>query len=138
MKFLRILILAAVALACMLPASGRRMPGEKVGVSFGELVYEFGIVAEDGEPVVHDFEYTNTGTTPLAVVWAKASCGCTSPKYDRKPLQPGQSAVITVKFLPKGQFGEVDKSVRVRFKNGNGKAEQVTLRLIGTVTPTQK
>ena len=36
---------------------------------------------------------------------------------------------------PKGQKGEVEKDVRVRFKNGAGKSEQLTLRIKGVVIP---
>jgi len=42
---------------------------------------------------------------------------------------------IKVSFNPKGQRGEVDKDVRVRFKNGAGKSEQLTLRIKGCVVP---
>ena len=132
---MRLLIAATIALLCTTAAFARTKAGQKAGVEFSEMVYDFGNVSEDAAPIVHEFTYTNTGDGPVAVLWAKASCGCTSPAYDRKPLKPGAKGTIKVKFIPIGQRGEVDKNVRVRFKNSAGRSEEVTLRLVGTVTP---
>ena len=135
---LRIFLLALAAVLGIATAGAKDLPGQKVGVSFAELAYDFGNVSEDGEPVVHEYTYSNVGDSPVTVLWAKASCGCTMPKYERKPLRPGEKATIRVKFIPKGQKGEVDKDVSIQFRNGKGKKEKVTLRLKGTVTPVAK
>ena len=116
-------------------ASARRVPGDKVGVKFPELIYEFGNVKESGAPVVHEFTYTNTGSGAVAILSARASCGCTEPQYNRKPLAPGESGKLKVKFMPQGQRGEVSKDVRIKFKSTNGATEQVTVRLVGVVLP---
>lgn len=134
---LRLLIIAAAVLIGM-AAAARTPKGEKVGVAFENTVYEFGNVSEDGEPVHHTFAYTNTGNSPLAILWAKASCGCTTPDYQRKPLKPGEKAQIKVTFNPKGQAGEVNKDIRLRFRNGNGKSEEIVLHLKGAVVPKAK
>ncbi|MBP3536472.1 MAG: DUF1573 domain-containing protein [Muribaculaceae bacterium] len=118
--------------------SARGKAGAKVGVDFDATTYEFGNVSESGKPVSHTFTYTNTGTTPVAVLWAKTSCGCTEPVYERKPLKPGEKATVKVTFDPKGQRGEVDKDIRLRMRNGAGKSEEITLRLKGAVIPKNK
>lgn len=134
---LRIFLLAAALLLGI--AAGARTPkGQKVGVAFETTVYEFGNVNEEGEPVRHTFSYTNTGNSPLAILWAKASCGCTTPEYQRKPLKPGEKAEVKVTFNPKGQAGEVNKDIRLRFRNGNGKSEEIVLHLKGVVIPKGK
>lgn len=131
----RILILSLVAILAVCAADARRKSGEKVGAEIPETAFDFGTVRQSGPKVEHDFTITVTGTSPVAILSANASCGCTVPSYDRKPVMPGKSSVIKVKFSPKGQRGEIDKAVRVRLRNGNNKSETVTLRLTGVVVP---
>ncbi len=133
-RIISIFVFALVALVTF-QSEARRVPGEKVGVQFDALTYDFGNAAEDGAPVVHEFKYTNTGTGALTLLSARPSCGCTQPKYSRKPLRPGESATIKITFMPKGWKGEVDKDVRLRFKNAAGKSEEITVRLTGVVIP---
>lgn len=136
MKKLNITLLAALLMMLFsaVTASAAR-PGQKVGVSVDTLVYEFGNVMADAAPVVHEFTITNTGNSAVSILSARASCGCTEPRYTRRPIMPGQEGTVTVKFIPAGQRGEVDKSVTLRLKNANGKSERLQLRLHGTVTP---
>lgn len=131
----------AIILSCIVLAAGfmwaRRTPGDKVGVKFDSLVYEFGTVSSEAAPVTHIFNFTVTGDSPVAILTANANCGCTTPEYDRKPVVTGKNGSIKVSFIPQGQSGEVEKEIRVRFKNGNDKSETVTLRLTGVVAPSK-
>lgn len=129
-----IILLVAVAIGYG-SADARRVPGDKVGASVDRIIYDFGTVSESAPSVVHDFTVTNTGTSALAIIWVKPKCGCTAPEYPRKPLKPGESAKIKVTFLPSGQHGEVDKEIRVKFKNGAGTSEELSLRMTGVVLP---
>lgn len=138
MKRILSLLLAAIIALGVSTADARKAPGEKVGVTFDSLVYDFGNTAEDGDSVVHEFTYTNTGKSPLTLLSARPSCGCTQPKFSRKPLKPGESTTVTVTFRPKGWKGEVDKDVRLRFKNADGKTEEISVRLTGVVIPSAK
>lgn len=131
----RILTILLMAAAIIMAADARRAPGDKIGVHFDSLVYDFGTVTDDSAPVHHDFEYTVTGDNAVAVLSAQANCGCTKPKYERRPVSPGKSATISVSFVPTGQRGEIDKEIRVRLSAGKGKNETVTLRLRGAVVP---
>lgn len=132
-----ILLIFAFMLA-VLPLCAARTPGDKVGIKFDSMVYDFGTVSEDAPAVTHEFTFTVTGDSPVAILSANANCGCTTPKYERKPTPSGKNNTIKVSFIPKGQRGEVDKEVRVRLKNGDGKSENVTLRLVGAVAPRSK
>lgn len=126
----------AVLFAIMVSiAATARTPGQKVGVTFSELSYDFGTVTTDAEPVVHTFTVTNNGSEAVAILSARASCGCTEPSYQRRPIMPGESAPVTLTFMPAGQRGEVDKNVTLRLKAAGGKTEKVQLRLTGTVVP---
>ena len=134
MKHLRIILIAMLAVVS-LAAYGRKIPGEKVGATIDRIAYDFGTVKESSAAVVHEYTVTNNGESALAIIWVKPKCGCTVPDYPRKPLKPGETAKIKVTFSPKGQQGEVDKDIRVKFRNGEGKSEELSLRLRGSVVP---
>lgn len=137
-----LLRLAAIIMAFAIiigATAARPEPGTKVGAAFPDgIAFDFGTISEKATAPSHTFTFTNTGTSALAIIWAKPSCGCTVPKYPSKPLEPGQSGVITVTFSPRGQRGNIDKTVRLRLKNGDKKSEDITLRITGVVVPDPK
>lgn len=98
-----------------------------------EKKHDFGNIKEDGGPVTTEFAFVNTGDTPLVIISATASCGCTHPKYPTDPIKPGGKGVIKVTYLPKGRPGEFNKSIKVRTNAKN--AKKVTLRISGVVIP---
>ncbi len=132
------LVICLVAALSLLAAAARTVPGEKVGVTFDEISYDFGNISADSQPVVHEFIVTNTGQDAVAILKATASCGCPRPQFDPKPLKPGKSTKIKVSFLPAGQKGFVKKDITVRLRSGKGKSEKVTLSLEGNVVPVSK
>ena len=88
--------------------------GPITSISFEETEYDFGMVME-GEKVVHNYKFTNTGDEPLIISNAKGSCGCTVPEWPREPIAPGASADIKVQFdsKNKGKVGGGLQSKRV-------------------------
>ena len=134
---LRTFITIALIAVMSVPVWGRRMPGDKVGVSFDTLIYDFGTVSASAPAVKHEYVFEVTGKQPVAILYATPSCGCTASDFPRKPVKPGEKGIIKVTFDPKGQKGEVEKDVRVRFKNGADKSEQLTLRIRGVVLPAK-
>jgi len=135
MKTLRIILLLVASVLVSATAQART-PGEKVGVKFESLEYDFGNVNENSGKIVHEFVYTNTGDSPVSILRAKASCGCTVPRYSRKPVMPGETGSVTVTFRTVRQRGEQNKDVRLRFKNSKGKSEEISVHLTGVVLPT--
>lgn len=132
----RILIILAIAVfAAVLTVGAKNRPGDKVGLEFQELTYDFGSVKADAGNVVHEFTFNNTGDGAVAVISALASCGCTRPEYTRRPVAPGDTGKIKVTLNISGQRGEINKDVKLRLRAANGKSEQVTLRLCGVVLP---
>ena len=83
-------------------------------ITFAETEYDFGMVM-DGEKVVHNYSFTNTGDEPLIISNAKGSCGCTVPDWPREPIAPGASSEIKVQFdsKNKGKVGGGLQSKRV-------------------------
>ncbi len=75
--------------------------------------HDFGNIQEQDGDVTVDFKFTNTGDKPLMILRCQTSCGCTTPKYTRKPLKPGESGTIQVTYHAKGRPGVFQKSVYV-------------------------
>ena len=85
-------------------------PGKDVAITFKSNNYDFGKITA-GENVAHDFEFTNTGTAPLIISNASATCGCTVPEYPKEPVAPGKSGIIKVVFNSAGKTGMQHKVV---------------------------
>jgi hypothetical protein len=81
-------------------------------VKFNVLEKDMGQVNE-GEKVALSYELLNTGKNELLILNVKASCGCTTPEYDKKPVRPGKKGVINVEFNTKGRTGIQHKTVMV-------------------------
>lgn len=69
----------------------------KAEFKFDKETFDFGKIPQ-GEPVKHDFKFTNSGSEPLIISEVKSSCGCTVPTYPKTPIQPGAEGVISVTF----------------------------------------
>ena len=70
---------------------------KKAKIEFKQTEIDYGTVDKnaDGTRV---FEFTNTGDAPLIINRVKSSCGCTVPSKPTKPIMPGQSDKIVVKY----------------------------------------
>ncbi len=124
----RIILLAVVALGWAVGAMAQAQ------ITFKNRTHDFGVIKEDGGPVTHTFEFTNTGDKPLIIVEATASCGCTRPEYTTKPIKPGKKGKIKVTYSPLGRPGAFRKSVKVKT---NGSQERTTLIIEGTAAPAK-
>ncbi len=74
--------------------------------------FDFGFLFA-GEKVVHKFKFTNVGDADLIITDVSATCGCTIPKYSKKPVKPGEDGFIEVEFDSSGRKGQQHKSVTV-------------------------
>ena len=101
-------------------------------LTFDTLRHDFGKFSKD-EPLVHcAFAFTNTGTAPLIIHQAFASCGCTIPTYTKEPIKPGEKGEIKVTYNGTGKFpGHFKKSITVRT---NGAVEMTRLYIEGDMT----
>lgn len=77
-----------------------------------EKTFNFGDIQE-GEIVVHTFHFKNTGKKNLVILNVESSCGCTIPKYDKKPISPGEEGKIEVEFNSAGRFGKQYKVINI-------------------------
>lgn len=125
-------------LALMTLSAAAAATADKEGprISFTETAHDFGTINENDGAVTYKFYFTNDGDAPLVIVSAKASCGCTRPKYPLRPVDPGKSSFIKVTFLPEGRPGEFIKDVKV--KTNDSEAKNVKLKISGTVIPATR
>lgn len=66
-------------------------------VKFKEVKFDFGKIKQ-GVPVTHDFSFSNVSGAPVIIETARASCGCTTPKWPQAPVAAGKTNVITAGF----------------------------------------
>lgn len=81
-------------------------------IEFAVTSAEGGKIIE-GEQYVYDFQFKNTGHSPLKILSAKASCGCTAIKPITESIAPGETGAITATFNSKGRVGMQSKSINV-------------------------
>jgi hypothetical protein len=88
--------------------------------------FNFGRVNEDKGRVSHVFKYVNTGKKPLKILNVHTTCGCTSPEWTRKDVQPGDTGQILVVFDPDNKVGDFSKDLNI-LTNGNPAQVSVTV-----------
>ena len=67
-------------------------------LEFDKTTHDFGdIQIEDGS-VKCQFNYTNVGDAPVVIHEIISSCGCTTPKWSKAPIKPGEKGSIEVVF----------------------------------------
>lgn len=81
-------------------------------MEFEKTTHDFGTI-KDGDAVTYTFIFTNKGTQPLTIQSAKASCGCTVPKWPKEPIAPGEKGEIQATFNSKGKKGTQHKSITI-------------------------
>lgn len=110
--------------------------GNQASIKFDKVVHNFGTFSEDAPTQKCVFTFTNTGTAPLIINQAVASCGCTIPSYTKAPIKPGKKGEIKVTYNGTGAFpGHFKKTITVRT---NGVTELTRLYIEGVMSETKK
>ena len=84
-----------------------------------ESEFDFGKIPQ-GKPVTHIFEFTNTGKDAFALDNVQASCGCTTPEWNKEVIAPGETAKITVGYNAANE-GTFAKPVTITYKGNLSK-----------------
>jgi hypothetical protein len=79
--------------------------------------YDFGKSVVQLKPASATFNMTNAGKEPVTITQVQTSCGCTSPKYTKEPIKPGEKGevVLTYNAAISGFFS---KSAQVKLNDG--------------------
>ncbi|MGZ8560933.1 MAG: DUF1573 domain-containing protein [Flavisolibacter sp.] len=89
--------------------------------------YDFGKIPQN-KPVYYSFEIINKGRTPIRLDNVIATCGCTTPEWNREAIAPGASDKIKVGYNAASD-GYFEKYITVTY-NGN-QTKQIKIK--GTV-----
>ena len=90
-----------------------------------EAEHDFGKIPQ-GKPVTYIFNISNTGKTSLKIDNVQASCGCTTPEWDReKDMEPGANSKITVGYNAAAE-GPFTKLITITY-NGT-QTKQLTIK----------
>ncbi len=81
-------------------------------LKFNKETHDLGKLTE-GPLATYNFEVTNTGTAPVVITSAQASCGCTTPEWSKDPIMPGGKSVIKVGYNTSGRPGPFNKTITV-------------------------
>ncbi len=101
---------------------------------FREYQHDFGKVSE-GEKLSYTFIFDNKGTSDLIISSATTTCGCTVPKYDKKPIPPGAYGDMEVVFDTSGKNGMQTKIITVK---SNASVPIVLIKITAEVASTDK
>jgi hypothetical protein len=90
-----------------------------------ETEFDFGKIPQ-GKPVTHIFEVTNKSNVPLKITNINASCGCTTPEWEKdKVVAPGGNTKITVGYNAAAE-GPFTKFITVTYNDTQSK--QITIK----------
>jgi hypothetical protein len=122
-----IIMVFGMLVAIATPAQNTN-PANNAEMTFEKDTYDYGIIKQ-GSDGNCEFVFTNTGTAPLIISDAQGSCGCTIPDWPKKPIMPGQKAVIKVHYNT-SRPGPINKFVTL-FANVEGGSQKIYIK--GTV-----
>jgi len=92
-----------------------------------EVEHDFGKIPQ-GKPVFYFFEIVNTGATPLKLDNVQASCGCTTPEWNREAIPAGASDKIKVGYNAASE-GNFEKYITITYNGTQSKQ----IKIKGTV-----
>jgi len=101
---------------------------KKARIEFKKTEIDYGNIEKNSNGT-RTFEFTNTGDAPLIINRIKSSCGCTVPSKPTKPIMPGESDKITVKYDTR-RIGPFRKTITV-YSNADNNV--VILKIKGKV-----
>ena len=108
------------------------MMAQQPVITFERTEHDFGKINEADGKVTTIFTFKNEGMEPLVLSNVRASCGCTTPKWPRQPIEAGQTGEITVTYNPNGRPGRFTKTGTIT-SNATEPTTRVTIK--GEVIP---
>src|SRR5262249_2726317 len=86
-----------------------------------------------GAPLTHRFAFVNTGPEEVEIIEARASCGCSKPRWARRMYRRGEEGELLLEINTLGQSAGMHTwRVLVTYQSGNTRVER-PLQLTGQV-----
>ncbi len=92
---------------------------------FESEVIDYGTIQQNADGK-REFTFTNVGKSPIIISRAKGSCGCTVPTWPKKPIMPGETAKIGVKYAT-SRVGAFSKSITL-YSNASEKTKVIRVK----------
>lgn len=103
----KLILLFTIIVGIGFTASAQTKPAE---FKFDSEVHDFGKIPLN-KPVVHTFNFVNTGDAPLIISKVETTCGCTVPDYTKTPVKKGESGFVKVTLTPSGPALPFNKGI---------------------------
>jgi hypothetical protein len=98
-----------------------------------ETDYDFGKIPQ-GKPVSHVFEVVDSAADTLRILNVQASCGCTTPAWERGKKVPAGGKTQIVVGYNAGNAGRFTKTITVYYNDN--KTREITISGEVWVTPS--
>ena len=99
-------------------------------------LFDFGTIDEAAGRVSHTFRLTNIGSEPIVIVSVRTGCRCVTAVAPTKPIAPGATADLIVRFDPAGRSGSFHKEVTV--VSTDKKINRVNIKGVVKASPSAK
>lgn len=104
-------------------------------ITFMEESHNFGTIEEVSGIAKHTFKFINSGSDSIKLTSVRASCGCTTPFWEKEALMPGDTGKVEVAYNPLNRPGKFAKTVTI---TTSGEPSTKLLRISGYVEPKPK
>ncbi|MBQ8367315.1 MAG: DUF1573 domain-containing protein [Alistipes sp.] len=123
----RVFTLVAMAVV-MLGGNIRAESPEGADIEFQTKVVDLGTLSQDDDKQLVRLTYTNTGDVPLVVTEVRTSCSCTTVRYDRGKVLPGERGVLNITMEPaKAPVGSFYRVLQV-YSTAKSGVQHITLK----------
>ena len=125
-----LVVMMSLSLTSMKPSISQ---ATKPHIQFENTKHDFKVIAQNGNGN-WEFSFTNTGKEPLIIQSVRSSCGCTIAERPNKPILPGETASIKVRYDTR-RLGVFHKTITIA---SNADNSSVVLEIRGEVKPKPK
>lgn len=123
----RVFTLVAMAVV-MLGSNLLAESPEGADIEFQTKVVDLGTLSQDDDKQLVRLTYTNTGDVPLVVTEVRTSCSCTTVRYDRGKVLPGERGVLNITMEPaKAPVGSFYRVLQV-YSTAKSGVQHITLK----------
>lgn len=122
------LFVFAFALVILIISNASADQSGTPNIHFDSQVFDFGTV-DEGARINHTFKVANKGNGTLKIVDAYASCGCTTPKFAKKILEPGESTDLFVTIDTSMKQNAVTKTLNVSSNDPKRPIVEIALKM---------
>src|ERR1700730_18649787 len=108
-----------VIMAMFLGAGAQNTAVTEDVLQLKEAEHDFAKIPQ-GKPVYYVFDIVNNGKTELKLDDVRATCGCTTPEWNRDPIAPGATAKIKVGYNAASE-GYFEKTITITYNTNQTK-----------------